>query len=335
MILTNLLSFLVFPAIVLFHLKIEERNDVIGINDSNIMKGIAAIFIFLAHFYNRLSGKTNIGIGKMWLYMGGVGVCLFFFLSGYGLNRSDSIEKPGFIVKRTKNVLIPFVITRSACFLIDSSLWGKGFSFFMEYVLGIQEPLWFVTVILLIYIGYYFCYKLFGRNRLNVAVALYNVGIGILFWALGANPRWYNAHLLFSAGMIIADHNDAVISALKKYGWWLCNVVLGSGFLLFSALFSMNKDSLGGIAFKLASGVFVCLLFMNLFLRVRLRSDIMKWVGKNSLLFYIIHLQVLRMPSMNGVEDKWFLPVGLLTTVLCVLSYELVKKHVRRNVEKK
>lgn len=38
---------------------------------------------------------------------------------------------------------------------------------------------------------------------------------------------------------------------------------------------------------------------------------------------------------MNGVEDKWFLPVGLLATVLCVLSYELVKKHVRRNVEKK
>lgn len=335
MALTNLLSFFVFPVIVLLHLKIEERNDVIGINDSNIMKGIAAIFIFLAHFYNRLSGRTNIGIGKIWLYMGGVGVCLFFFLSGYGLNRSDSIEKPGFIVKRTKNVLIPFVITRSACFLIDSSLWGKGFSFFMEYILGIQEPLWFVTVILLIYIGYYFCYKLFGRKRLNVAVALYNVGIGILFWALGANPRWYNAHLLFSAGMIIADHNDAVISVLKKYGWWLCNVVLGSSFLLFSALFSMNKDSLGGIAFKLASGVFVCLLFMNLFLRVRLRSDIMKWVGKNSLLFYIIHLQVLRMPSMNGVEDKWFLPVGLLATVLCVLSYELVKKHVRRNVEKK
>lgn len=129
-----------------------------------------------------------------------------------------------------------------------------------------------------------------------MSVALYNVGIGILFWALGANPRWYNAHLLFSAGMIIADHNDAVISALKKYGWWLCNVVLGSGFLLFSALFSMNKDSLGGIAFKLASGVFVCLLFMNLFLRVRLRSDIMNEVGRKE--FAI----VLYNPS-TGVED--------------------------------
>ena len=326
MLLTNILSLLIFPAVVLFDLKVEKRNDVINVSDSNIMKGVAAMFILFAHFYNQLSGMTDIGIGKAWLYMGGVGVCIFFFLSGYGLNRSDSIQKPGFIVKRLKSVLIPFIIIRCICFLINYPFKDKEITFFVGYILGLLEPQWFVSVILIIYIGYYVCYKMFGRKRLNYTVFLYNVGIGILFFLLGADPRWYNAHLLFSVGMIVADYNDSVINALKRINWWLVNVIIGGGFFCFAILFSTNKGCWWSIVFKLVSGMLVCLLFMNLFLRVRFRSNVIQWIGQNSLLFYIIHLQILGMPFMHRVGMEWYLLEGLLITVICISCYNVLKK---------
>lgn len=326
MLLTNILSLLIFPAIVLFNLKVEKRNDVINVSDSNIMKGIAAMFILFAHFYNQLSGMTDIGIGKLWLYMGGVGVCIFFFLSGYGLNRSDSIQRPGFIAKRLKGVLIPFMIIRCICYFINYSSGNKGIVFFSGYVLGIMEPQWFVSVILIIYMGYYVCYKMFGRKRLNFAVFLYNVGIGILFFVLGANSRWYNAHLLFSIGMIVADYNMSVINALKRINWWMGNVILGGGFLCFAILFSVNKGYWWSIVFKLVSGMLVCLLFMNLFLRVRFRSNVIQWIGQNSLLFYIIHLQILSMSFLDGVEDDWYMMAGVATTFLCICLYNALQR---------
>lgn len=328
MLLTNIVSLLIFPAIVLFNLKVEKRDDVINLSDSNVMKGVAAVFIFFAHFYDHLSGVTGIGIGKLWLYMGGVGVCIFFFLSGYGLNISDSIQKPGFIEKRLKNVLIPFVVIRIICFFINYSFTNKGIAFFIGYVLGIFEPQWFVSMILIIYVGYYICYKIFGRKRLNFAVFVYNVGIGILFFMLGANPRWYNAHLLFSAGMIVADHNASVINTLKRINWWLGNVILGGGFLSFAILFSLNKGCWWSIAFKILSGMFVCLLFMNLFLHVRFRSRPIQWVGRNSLLFYIIHLQILGMPYMNRAGVEWYLLEGLSITIICIFCYNMLKKSI-------
>lgn len=219
------------------------------------------------------------------------------------------------------------MIIRFTCFFINYSFKIKGIAFFIGYVLGILEPQWFVSMILIIYVGYYICYKMFGRKRLNFAVFVYNVGIGILFFMLGANPRWYNAHLLFSAGMIVADHNASVINTLKRINWWFGNMILGGGFLSFAILFSLNKGCWWSIAFKILSGMFVCLLFMNLFLHVRFRSRLIQWVGQNSLLFYIIHLQILGMPFMNRAGVEWYLLEGLSITIICIFCYNMLSKY--------
>lgn len=328
MLLSNILSFVVFPVILLFNVKIEKRYDVISIEDSDFIRGVAAIFIFFAHFYTQLYEITNIAIGKLWLYMGGVGVCVFFFLSGYGLNKSDSIEKPGFIIKRLKNVVFPFVFVRSICFFFNYSLSTKGILFFLEYILGIVDPLWFVSMILIIYFGYYICYKMFGKKNLNAALLIYNIVIGILFAIHGAEPRWYNSHLLFSFGMIIADNNKKVIDGLQRINWWLQNLILGILFLSSSILFSVNKNHYCSVLFKVCSGIFLSLLIMNLLLQIRFQSVLIRWIGKNSLLFYIIHLQVLNVYNLTEMNKGYYILTGMFITIISILAYNTVKKRL-------
>ena len=99
MILTHILSFIIFPIMILLKIQVEERNDILSKCDSDSLKGIAAMCIVFAHFYDFLLKRTDIGLGRLWLNMGGVGVCIFFFLSGYGLNKSMSVARSGFIIK--------------------------------------------------------------------------------------------------------------------------------------------------------------------------------------------------------------------------------------------
>lgn len=330
MMLTHILSFVIFPIAILLKIKIEERDDVLNKEDSDSLKGIAALFIVFAHFYNFLLEFTGVGLGKLWLNMGGIGVCIFFFLSGYGLNRSMSVERPGFVSKRLKSVFVPFLIIRIICFFINYSIGSKGLFFFLGYILGIYEPLWFITVILLIYLGYYVVYKVLGKKYLNHVVFLYNVALGILFWSMGLHERWYNAHLLFSVGMIVATYNEKIINFLKKMKWWLVNAVLGVAFLAFSLTFIACKGTLFGIVLKIMSGICICLLFYNIFLYICIKSPLIQWIGRNSLLIYIIHLQILAMPFMkNVIPSDLCLMVGLAITFVAISLYNMLQSGIK------
>lgn len=326
MLLTNILSFIIFPITTLLGSRIEKRDDVINITDSNVLKGISAVFVIFAHFYNQLSMGTDIGVGKLWLNMGGIGVLIFFFLSGYGLNKSRSFERNDFITRRLKSVLLPFLIIRIFCFFINYSFPERGIAFFMGYIMGMFNPQWFISVILIIYAGYFGCYKIFGRRWLNITVLLYNIGIGILFYVLGTNARWFNAHLLFSIGMLVADYNEKIIYSLRKINWWIANIILGGTFLGASIVFSQNKQYIWSIGFKLVSGTAMCLLLINILLRIRMNSIVLQRIGQNSLLIYLIHLQILSMPFMSRVEDDWYLLTGIMVTFLCVFCYNLLKR---------
>lgn len=60
---------------------------------SKELKGIAVIFVILSHFASYLNVS---GLFKVLFPLGGIGVALFLFLSGYGLTKStldNGIEK--------------------------------------------------------------------------------------------------------------------------------------------------------------------------------------------------------------------------------------------------
>lgn len=176
--------------------------------------------LFFAHFYNELIGRgAEVGIGRIWLVTGGLGVELFFFLIGYGLNMSNGIMGRDFLRKRAKGVVLSLVIIQAVLYLISLSR-GERVSVF-SFGLSTLSSTWFVSIILIIYIGYYICYKLFSRKYLNRTMLVYNVIIGITFMILGFDQRWYNGHLLFSLGMYMADYNEWVTGLVAGKKWWI------------------------------------------------------------------------------------------------------------------
>ncbi len=56
--------------------------------------------------------------------LGVLTVELFFFLSGYGSNKSNGIRKQDFLQKRTRGVMLPFIIIQIVLYSVGL-LWGR------------------------------------------------------------------------------------------------------------------------------------------------------------------------------------------------------------------
>jgi membrane-bound acyltransferase YfiQ involved in biofilm formation len=294
----------------------ESRKDFLSKDDTKAIKGIAALLIFFAHFFDGIVQRgTEVGIGKIWLTAGGIGVSLFFFLSGYGLNKSNSIIKSNFLVKRIKGVLIPFFIIQTVMYMIDLAQGNRAS--IIPRVVSAFKSTWFVTLILIIYVGYYVCFKLFGRKHLNISVLIFNIVIGILFILLDFNSRWYNAHLLFSLGMYVADYNDRVVKFVTDSKWWAkCGGGI-LGFLCFSIIFTYFKGNLWSNVFKIFAGICLCFFIFCIMGRCRLNSPILLWIGENSLLVYLIHAQVMNVLFSHAYSSSVLgTDIGLLISSL-------------------
>lgn len=318
----NTLSFMIL--ILLGRVSKESRTIVLTYNDSMAIRGIATLLVAFAHSYDFLINRGySVGIGKLWLLTGGIGVCLFFFLSGYGLNISNGVEKKNYILRRLKGVLIPFIVLEFIFFIVETPLISINIFNFFQYLIRNWNSSWFVLEILLIYIGYYICYLIFGRKRLNNSMLIFNIGIGFLFIILQLDPKWYNGHLLFSVGMYIADYNSQIIKYMTNKNWWFNNIIGTSFYCIFAILFVLNKEILWANLFKIISGICICFVIINTMLHYKFKSKQLVWIGKNSLLIYIIHGHILQiMQARNSLNNACILfIIGLLITFCIVIIY--------------
>lgn len=315
----------------------EARTGKLTYDDSLAIKGIAALLIVFAHSYSLLLNKGySIGIGKVWLLTGGIGVCLFFFLSGYGLNISNGVEKKNYIWRRIKGVLVPYLILELIFFIGETPCSDSNVFEFFQYLIGSWDSSWFVIEIFLIYIGYYICFLLFGRKKLNISMLFFNMGIGLIFIFLKLEPKWYNGHLLFSVGMYMADYNVQIVNYLRKKNWWFNNVVGAIIYLSFSIIFIANKEIVWLNIFKVLSGVCMCFILVNIMLCYRFQSKQLLWIGKNSLLIYIIHGQVLQLLRIRDtISNASILFIaGLLITFAAIAIYNLAENVLNKLIKR-
>lgn len=336
MILTHIISFIVFPIMIILSIKKEERTDLFNKEDSMMLRGCAASFIMLAHFYNMIELQdVSIGIGKVWLFVGGIGVLMFFFLSGYGLNKANSIEQSGFLLKRLKGVLFPYMIIRAIVYVICFDELQHSVLYFLGYLVGVYYNHWYITLTLILYVGYFLCYKIFGKKYLNLSMLAYNIVIAIIFILLDFNQRWYNGHLLFSVGMIVADYNEQIVRWIKK-AWLRKGILAIVLFGVSSVLFTINKGMMWANIFKMLGGVMFFLLIGVVLSKIRINSKILMWIGKNSLFVYVIHVYVIKWIKRTG---KLYLPIdtqflfGILATFVLVGIYNFLSKILKRLIK--
>lgn len=136
-----------------------KQNNLLSFEITNILRGIAIMLVILAHI------GGNMGTNLL-TPLGGTGVAIFLFLSGYGLN--EAFKKKGvkdFWKNRIIKVFIPYFIL-----ITIISLFEKDFSI-KEYILdilGIKTSYWYIAFLLRQYIIYYITTRFFYRYRLYI-----------------------------------------------------------------------------------------------------------------------------------------------------------------------
>ena len=160
-ILPILLLFLcIFGAKITRPLSSINSNGYLSLSTSKSYRGLFAIVVIFHH----LALRTTTGVlFQPFASMGSLAVAFFFFLSGYGLQKSYIIKsesyKKDFLLKRIPTVLIPYIIITAIYWLTHLFL-GHFYSIkdiIHGLIVGypIAENSWFIVNILIFYVVFW------------------------------------------------------------------------------------------------------------------------------------------------------------------------------------
>ncbi|WP_349399563.1 acyltransferase [Clostridium perfringens] len=186
----------------------------ISIYNSNSLKGIAIVMIILCHIVGVFGVRYATPLG-------GIGVSIFLFISGYGLN--ESYKKNGlnnFISKRVKKVLIPYWII----VIIDEFINRNSISVLLKEVVLLKTPnfMWFIQYIVTLYLLFYLINK-FIEGYLKYGIWCL---IGIVIFIFG-NSLWAEQAFIFFLGIVYSNENVKLANVKNKFKIGLMLLIIG------------------------------------------------------------------------------------------------------------
>ena len=334
-----LIVFAVYPALALAGCRFAGRKgfaDTFFPREASVYwRGIAAFMVIFAHLTIYLQEKgISTGPAKVYEWFGGMGVLVFFFLSGYGTAKSLQKKEMNlhWLISHLLWLWVPVTVIR--CFFwfgVRSDYSPSGIGTFLLYIIGWLDPFWFIAVLMSVYVTVYVSKRFFPGHFL-VCLLLLNVLSSAVFYLLGFEPRWYNGHLLFVFAAWLATREDSCCRIIRAH-WWISLGVSAAVFAAASLLFAHFKPELISVPFKLLSGAGLSLMILVLSQKYLQYGSPMVFFGKMSLYLYVIH------SSLYPVMDKYwpqkpylvvFLSIGitLLLSVCCQRLEMTAKKTV-------
>lgn len=283
------------------------------------LKGLAILLIVLAHIgYFLVSDRSFLVPLSNYA---GVGVDLFFALSGYGLVVSAR-ERPRtigqFYRKRLPRIYVPVIMTLLLFLFLDGVFLHRFYPLqtTLENFLGIfpqadlyaqiDSPLWFITLLLV----YYFSFPFIFRRRFPFLSAIVLGASVWLFIYILPNlniispdlVRFYQVHFLaFPLGMIAAvllSQPSALISKIVKginrgylltFGRFLAAIV--SVVIL---IYTYEHSYVGGYWYQeSAISLLTVIALITLFLLKRIDFRLLTLFGAFSFEIYLLHWPLL------------------------------------------
>ena len=251
---------------------------------------------------------------------------LFFFLSGYLFNYNTSFSI--FIKKRIKTLLVPYLFLgiivvlgyaiQFKQFNLDSLL-NLTISFvFQQRFLNI----WFLPCLFLLNIIAYFIMKISDNNYFLLFISLISFLVGSVYYKYSNASLYWNLDICLMAlpyfliGYVNKKNNivDKYLTNNKSYlififlllvqtiAWYI-NYSHGYGLDMFTGEYGISVatfiHSLAGI-------------FWIIILSIKCKSEYIKYIGKNSILYYMLH-QFVIFPIIQYIFEKIHLETYLNT----------------------
>lgn len=318
---------------------IKEFNDsYLSVTTSNAYRGIFALIVIFHHLAQRTTGGY---LMPDFTRIGYLAVAVFFFLSGYGLqkkNISDQAYSRGFLIKRIPTILIPYIIMcvlywGTYALLGDvrtlSSIWNN----FIKYGDPIVWFSWYVISIIVFYLAFYLLMKIFKRHHLGTILGgiAYFIVYVFLCKKLSFGSWWYTTALLPVLGIVWATYEKQILKFVRKSYFALLPLLL----LAFVAL-SLYKWTIywsvwPSAWFELILTIVSSLLFVVtavlLSLKLKIGNKILDFLGSISFEIYMtqgLSMLLLRNDYIKIANDSiWSVAVILVTVVLSFFLHKL------------
>lgn len=227
-----------------------------------------------------------------WIGYGTPAVAVFFFMSGYGLERS--YEKKGvaylgsFVRNSVRKLLVPLILL-SALYLVCRAILGQDWSFIRPFVCSGETPLphsWYVYALFAAYLVYYVVWSCVSeRFRIGVFVLCTIVYMALIECSSWSN-LWAATIISMPLGMLWARYELDIMARIRNCAW---RAYLILAVLLAAALVAFHFCSIEATVFKavhtwLLGPVAVMLLYVW-----RLPRGVLYWLGGISFEIYLVH----------------------------------------------
>ena len=244
--------------------------------DTYVLRGICMLMIIVHHVFKYASWAPE-PIRGIW---GDMGTAVFFFISGWGLYCSmEKREKVdwGYLWQNLKKLLVPFLIvwaiTEVLYQIVHPEIEWSGYG-----------RIWFIQVIIGAYIVSILTFMIVKWRILRLTIVLIlcltYIYIG---WKVLCLPQYrWGSVICFPAGMWLSAYRRELKPVLEQK--WAIAIIS-----LFLYWLFRNYDFLP-LRACLKYSIPFCLLFVSMGSIVNIQSKLLYFIGKNSLLFYLIHI---------------------------------------------
>jgi peptidoglycan/LPS O-acetylase OafA/YrhL len=314
---------------------------------STSLKGLACLLIVLHHWCSGLSGAGYDGsLVELFTQAGGItGVAVFFFLSSYGLSRSQQKKKDtltSFFAKRLVRVYIPLVITNVLWLSLRYE--GQELVQAIFQILNLKDLLdivtWFCNVIIVCYIIFYVSNslasiwaKLLCNWTLTIALAV------LLSMIWPKYPCYVYSLIAFPLGATVGILQD-------KMNW---SNLLATTFVPSMTFLGILVWCLPGIRNLVVANLYccviiLCLMFIVMWVQhsessvltgvVGLSAKPLSFIGLYSYEIYLLHNKLLMLHSEYHVTIWYPITFLLIVLPLAVILYMCDQQVTKLMVKK-
>ena len=280
----------------------HSRTEFIGCFDNKFLRPIRGILALLICWHHISLECISYGAIYQEFRLWGVIVGQFFFISGYGLFYSWSHKNgylKSFLSRSFKKLFVPFAVVLSLYVLktyFNGCMHGNLLNMIIPYS-GITylPKSWFVYELMLLYIMFYYIFrlKIDVIRKLSVLLLICVLLIAVLV-ILGYGSNWYVSTLAFPIGMIYSYKEKYILHNFKLCIYGIISVILMLFVCYFVILNIFKKD----VLYPMLNISLPLLLPMIAYKCKYFKSTVLDFFGSISYEVYLVH----------GIFVIWFLP---------------------------
>lgn len=298
----------------------DEYKNVIGVyyiakDKIDMLRGFSMIIIILSHLTPDLSILLRIILPS--------GIAVFVFSTVYGLiiqyYKMGENYLNGFIMnKMVKKLIVPYLIVGILATIItnilDENRWEWRASIWIN---------WYVIFSLVIYICYYIIFKYVRSKRKRIFAAVSSVlGYTAFCLLIGLSSTWYQAVTLVLVSLLFIKkswvtefiENHRITTLVVSF------VLLHIANLMTMDIINFPLAGILGAEMVCVFTVVVMIIAIPMLNEVKYVSSYLKWIGRNSYLFYLLHTMLITICNKLELSKiiSYFAIIISISLIICI-----------------